>query len=250
MKTLYIDCRLAGISGDMMMGALIDLGANVNEIEEKLQALPIEPFSLRIEGIVKKGIYAQQFTVVEDDQKVDHRHYSTIKKMILESDVLSDRVKELSLRIFEPIAEAEAKIHHTTLEKVHFHEVGAVDSIVDIVGVAIALEQLKVERIVASPVAVGHGTVQIDHGTYPVPAPATLEMLTGLPIEKTDVQGELTTPTGAGFLKGIVDEFGPLPSMVVEKVGYGAGQKNLEDRPNVLRVVLGQSNSESDFQTV
>ncbi len=225
------------------MGALVDLGADLEAIEAKLATFPIEPFSLKVEGVIKKGIYAQQFTVEEkeDERATNHRHYSTIKKMIDESEVLSDRVKEMSLRIFHPIAEAEAKIHHSSLEKVHFHEVGAVDSIVDIVGTALALEQLGVERIVASPVVVGSGTIHIDHGVYPVPAPATLEMLTDVPIERTTIRGELTTPTGAGILKGLVTEFGPLPSMTIEKIGYGAGQKDFKDHPNVLRATLGHS---------
>lgn len=243
MKTLYIDCSLSGISGDMTMGALIDLGADVAEIEAKLSSLPIEPFTLKAEGVIKKGIYAQQFKVIEkeDERATNHRHFSTIKKMIEECEALSDSVKRLSLQIFQPIAEAEAKIHHSSLEKVHFHEVGAVDSIVDIVGTALALEQLDVEKIVAAPVVVGSGTIHIDHGVYPIPAPATLEMLTEIPVESTTIRGELTTPTGAGILKGIVSEFGPMPSMTVEKVGYGAGEKDFPHHPNVLRAVLGQS---------
>lgn len=245
MRTLYIDCSLSGISGDMMMGALIDLGANIRSIEEKLSTFPIESFSLQVEGVMKKGIFAQQFAVIENEEEraTDHRHYSTIRAMIEESDALSTREKERSLAIFQPIAASEAKIHDEPLEKVHFHEVGAVDSIVDIVGTAIALEQLQVDHIVASPVAVGSGTIEIDHGTYPVPAPATLHMLTHIPIERTDVRGELTTPTGAGFLKGLVTEFGPLPSMTIEKVGYGAGEKDFPHHPNVLRLCLGYSSS-------
>jgi len=243
MKTLYIDCSLSGISGDMTLGALIDLGADLAEIEAKISTLPIEPFSLKVEGVVKKGIFSQQFTVVEkeDERATNHRHFSTIKKMIQDSEALSDQVKQLSLDIFQPIAEAEAKIHNQTMEKVHFHEVGAVDSIVDIIGTAIALEQLGIERITASPVVTGSGTIHIDHGVYPIPAPATLEMLKGIPVERTTIRGELITPTGAGILKGLVTEFGPMPGMTVEKVGYGAGQKDFPKHPNVLRAVIGQS---------
>ncbi|NEU30118.1 LarC family nickel insertion protein [bacterium LRH843] len=246
MKTLYIDCGLSGISGDMTMGALIDLGADMADIEAKIATLPIEPFTLKAEGIVKKGIYAKQFTVVEKEEEraTNYRHFSTIKKMIEDAEALSDRVKEISLQIFQPIAEAEAKIHHQPMEKVHFHEVGAVDSIVDIIGTAIALEQLEIERIVAAPVVVGSGTIHIDHGVYPIPAPATLEMLKEVPIQSTTIRGELTTPTGAGILKGLVTEFGPMPSMTVEKIGYGSGQKDFPHHPNVLRVVLGESRSE------
>lgn len=245
MRTLYFDCSLSGISGDMTLGALIDLGADITAIEKKISTLPIEPFSLQVKGIVKKGIYSQQFAVVEkeDERATNHRHYSTIKKMIEDAEALTDREKELSIKIFQPIAEAEAKIHHQSMEKVHFHEVGAVDSIVDIIGTAIALEQLGIDKVIASPVVVGSGTIHIDHGVYPIPAPATLEILKDVPLESTTIRGELTTPTGAGILKGLVDEFGPMPSMIVNKIGYGAGQKDFPHHPNVLRVILGQPRS-------
>lgn len=244
MKSLYIDCSISGISGDMTLGALVDAGADLKEIEEQLQSLPIEPFRLEIEGVVKTGIYSKKLHVIQDPDHppVHHRHYSTIKKMI-EDSALTGKAKQLALAIFEPIAHSEAKIHNVSMEKVHFHEVGAVDSIVDVLGVAIALDQLEIERIVASPVVVGSGKIDIDHGKYPVPAPATLEMLIGIPIKRTDIEGELTTPTGAGILKGIVDEFGPLPSMTIDKVGYGAGAKDFDHHPNVLRVVLGRTDS-------
>ncbi|WP_017728985.1 LarC family nickel insertion protein [Halalkalibacterium ligniniphilum] len=242
MRTLYVDCGISGISGDMTLAMLIDLGANLALIEEKLKEFPIERFRIEVEGIIKKGIYAQKLEVVEEEERATHhRHYSTIKKMIEESSVLSDKTKELSIKIFHPIAEAEAKIHHSTMEKVHFHEVGAVDSIVDIVGVALAIEQLEIDHIVASPVVVGSGSIDIDHGRYPIPAPATLEILKGIPIKRTTVTGELTTPTGAGILKGLVDEFGPIPTMMIEKIGYGAGKKDFDHHPNVLRGMIGET---------
>ncbi|WP_102346572.1 nickel pincer cofactor biosynthesis protein LarC [Bacillus sp. Marseille-P3661] len=239
-KILYIDCSISGISGDMTLAALYDLGVDIEEIEKKIQAFPIETFKIEKSQVVKKGISSKKIDVVimEDVKKVNHRHYSHIKDMI-EQSAITETAKEYAIKIFEHIAIAEAKIHNTTMEKVHFHEVGAVDSIVDIVGTAIALDVLGVEKVVSSPVVVGNGKISIDHGRYPVPAPATLELLTGIPIESTDVKGELTTPTGAGILRGMVSEFGPIPSMVAEKIGYGAGSKEFPTHPNVLRMILG-----------
>ncbi|MGO4886655.1 LarC family nickel insertion protein [Anaerobacillus sp. MEB173] len=241
MKVLYLDCSISGISGDMTLGALVDLGADIKEIERLLNEFSIEPFEIKVEGVMKKGIYSKKVHVIEnvEGKKVNHRHYSTIKKMIEDSS-LTERAKQLSLAIFEPIALAESKIHNSSLEKVHFHEVGAVDSIVDTVGVAIALDQLHIDKVYASPVVVGGGSIMIDHGRYPVPAPATLEMLTKIPLKSSSVEGELTTPTGAGILKGVVSDFGPIPSMTIEKVGYGAGTKDFPEHPNVLRAILGE----------
>lgn len=159
---------------------------------------------------------------------------------MIEQAGLSPRATELSLAIFTKIGEAEAKIHGIPLEQVHFHEVGAVDSIVDIVGVAIAVDYLEPDRIVSAPVPLGAGTIHIDHGLYPVPAPATLEMMRGLPIAPSPHRMEMTTPTGAAIIATLADEFQPgLPPMVVESVGYGAGTKDLPNQPNVLRTVLG-----------
>lgn len=242
MRILYLDCSISGISGDMTLAALVDVGADLKQIEEQLQALPLEPFRLEVAGVMKQGIHSQKLHIIQDPDNapVHHRHYRDIQNMIADSP-LTEKAKELAQAIFEPIGHAEAKIHHTPVEKVHFHEVGAVDSIVDAVGVAVALDQLGIERIVASPVVVGSGKIDIDHGRYPVPAPATLEMLTGIPVIRSDVEAELTTPTGAGILKGVVDEFGPLPSMTIEKVGYGAGTKDFAGHPNVLRAVVGRA---------
>lgn len=239
---LYIDCSISGISGDMTLGSFVDLGVNLLDIEKELNDFPIEPFKLKVRGVNKKGIYSQKVEVVIDNNHppTHHRHYSEIKKMIKESR-LADNVKDLAFKIFEPIAFAEAKIHNSSIDKVHFHEVGAVDSIVDIVGTAIAIDQLEVERIISSPVVVGGGTINIDHGRYPVPAPATLELLNGIPIKESYVQSELTTPTGAAILKGLANSFGPLPNMIIKKVGYGAGSKDFKDHPNVLRTILGES---------
>lgn len=173
------------------------------------------------------------------DHHHHHRAYRDIVQMISESD-LSDKVKNMSLQIFKKIGEAEGKIHGMPLETVHFHEVGAVDSIIDIVGTAILLEQLEVEEIKASPIPTGSGKIHIDHGIYPVPAPATLEILRGVPIANSEVRGELTTPTGAAIAAVLAKEFCTFPSMKVKKVGYGAGTKTFPQHPNVLRVVIGE----------
>jgi uncharacterized protein (TIGR00299 family) protein len=192
--------------------------------------------------VVKRGISAMKLDVILDPQHPPkhHRHYSEIVQVIQQAG-FNERVTALSLAIFEKIGIAEAKIHGIPVEKVHFHEVGAIDSIVDIVGVALAIDSLQVERIFASPVPLGSGTIHIDHGIYPVPAPATLEMMRGLPIASTNYNLEMTTPTGAGIISGIVDEFSKsFPPMIVDTIGYGAGTRDLPNQPNVLRVVVGK----------
>ncbi|MFC2947842.1 LarC family nickel insertion protein [Virgibacillus sediminis] len=169
----------------------------------------------------------------------DHRTYKDIVKMIGDSD-LDEQVKDTAVKIFTKIGEAEGKIHGQPLDKVHFHEVGAVDSIIDIVGTAILIHQLGTDTIKCSPVPVGGGKIHIDHGIYPVPAPATLEILRGVPIASSNIKGELTTPTGAAIAAVLADEYGPMPSMKIIDIGYGAGTKTFKDHPNVLRAVLGE----------
>ena len=169
----------------------------------------------------------------------DHRSYQQIVKMI-KSAQFSAKVENNAVDIFKKIGEAEAKIHGTTLEEVHFHEVGAVDSIIDIVGTAILLDQLDVDKIISSSVPVGSGSIHIDHGIYPVPAPATLEILKGTPIATSDLTGELTTPTGAAIIAQLATAFSTMPTMEVESIGYGAGTRNYPNHPNVLRVIIGE----------
>ncbi|WP_277678005.1 LarC family nickel insertion protein [Gracilibacillus dipsosauri] len=172
----------------------------------------------------------------------DHHHHRTYKDIVelIANSELSDSVKEISQKIFRVIGEAEAKIHGMDLEKVHFHEVGAIDSIIDIVGTAILIDKLAVNQIIASPVPTGSGRIKIDHGIYPVPAPATLEILKNVPLQNIDVTAELTTPTGAAIIKVLVDEFSQsVPSMKINQTGYGAGTKTFREHPNVLRVMLG-----------
>ncbi|MEW9700610.1 nickel pincer cofactor biosynthesis protein LarC [Paenibacillus sp. SI8] len=241
MRILYLDC-FSGISGDMTLGALVDAGADRAYIEDELAKIKLEPYQLEWKRVVKRGISALKLDVLLDPEHPPkhHRHYSEIVRVI-QSAGFNERVTALSLAIFEKIGIAEAKIHGIPVEKVHFHEVGAIDSIVDIVGVALAIDSLQIERIYASPVPLGSGTIHIDHGIYPVPAPATLEMMRGLPIASTNYSLELTTPTGAGIISGIVDEFSKsFPPMIVDTIGYGAGTRDLPNQPNVLRVVVGQ----------
>ncbi len=240
MKIIYLDC-ISGISGDMTLGALVDAGADSNYIETELAKLSVSPFSLSWNRVNKKGISSikADVQVDPDSPPAHHTHYSDIIQMIRDAS-LPERVTARSLAIFERIAIAEGKIHGLPLEKVHFHEVGAVDSIVDTVGVALALESLQIDSIWCSPIPLGYGTVVCAHGIYPIPAPATLEILKGIPLASLPIQKELTTPTGAGIVSALVDEFHvSLPSMTVTSIGYGAGTRDLSERPNVLRVIVG-----------
>jgi len=237
-RLAYFDCH-SGISGDMTLAALVDAGAEIDKLNDVLGSLGLPGLKLQATQVKKAGYRATQVSVLHQPEHC-HRHLHQIVKLI-ESSVLSDRQKALALRIFRRLAEAEARVHGTTIEKVHFHEVGAADSIADIVGTAVALDLLGIQRVVASPVVVGHGTVRIAHGLSSVPAPATAELLRGIPIAQADVEGELTTPTGAAILAALAEGFGPPPAMVIEQVGCGAGQKDLPDRANVLRVLVGRS---------
>ena len=220
-----------------MLGALIDAGVDLSVVQQGIDSLGLPSCRLAIEEVKKKGFRALQLTVEHEPEHV-HRHLHHIVSMI-EGSTLSDSQRERALRIFQKLAEAEAKVHGLTIDKVHFHEVGAVDSIADIVGAAIALDLLGVERIVCSHVPTGTGFVEIAHGRCSIPAPATGEMLKGVPIAESNVQGELTTPTGAAIVASLVESFGPLPAMSIESIGYGAGQKDFE-QPNLLRLLVGE----------
>jgi hypothetical protein len=238
MRIAYLDCA-SGISGDMTLGALIDAGVDLAAISAGLDSLGLPGVKLSTKEVKKKGFRATQL-VVEHTPEHAHRHLHHIVKMI-DAGQLTPRQQDLAKRIFQRLAEAEAKVHGTTIEKVHFHEVGAVDSIADIVGSAIAWDLLAVDRIVASPVPTGGGIITIAHGRSSVPAPATAELLRGVPLVESAVQCELTTPTGAAILSTLVDSYGPLPSMKIERIGYGAGQRDLPEQPNVLRLFVGET---------
>ena len=259
MKTLYLDL-FSGISGDMFVGALIGLGADPNRLNHELQRLPLEGFHLHVSPGQKSGIAGIKFDVhVADHHHHEHagsaphshehehehgRNYSQIRELIAQSQ-LNDWVKEKSLAVFERIAVAEAKIHGLPVDKVHFHEVGAVDSIVDIVGGCLALDLLGRPRVLASGVVDGTGWVDCAHGRLPIPVPATLAILgaRGVAISQCDEPHELVTPTGAALVAELAESFGPMEGMVAEKIGYGLGSRNNRSRPNVLRAILGKSGS-------
>jgi uncharacterized protein (TIGR00299 family) protein len=232
----YFDC-FSGISGDMTLGALIDLGAPVEWLQDELLRLPLKGFRVTATPIMRNGIRAT-FASVEIENSGHSRDYKKIKSL-LEDCPLSDAVKSRSLAIFETLARVEAGIHGCDLQEVHFHEVGGVDAIVDIVGTALCLEKLGIHKVISSRIPLGSGFVQCQHGKLPVPAPATIEILKDAPVYGTDAASELVTPTGAAILTSLAEFFGPLPAMHVKKIGYGAGQRELPDRPNLLRIITG-----------
>ena len=240
MKTLYFDC-FAGASGDMILGALIAAGVEPEAFKQQLSLLGVQGYAIDFETVDRSGIsatYARVQTVPEHA----HRHLSDILRIIYDSR-LSDPVKERAAKIFTRLAEAEARVHNQAIEQIHFHEVGALDAIIDVVGAAICFELLGIERFVSSALHVGSGTVEMAHGRFPVPPPAVTELLKGVPFYSTDLKGELLTPTGAAIITTVCNEYGPIPQMRVEYTGYGAGTREYEKFPNVLRVMIGEVDS-------
>lgn len=257
MRVLYYDC-FCGISGDMNLGALIDLGVDKNYLVNEISKLNLNSeFDIKIEKALKNGIDGTRVDVLlkehhhehgdghEDEH--EHHHHRNLQdiKSIINSSSLKDSIKKASMEIFMKVAEAEAKVHNKPIDMVHFHEVGAIDSIVDIVGAAICLDYLKVDKILASPVQVGGGFVKCAHGIIPVPAPATIEILRNIPIKSGIVQFETTTPTGAAIIAANVEEFIDRVDFSIESIGYGIGHRDLEI-PNVLRVYLGEQESKEE----
>ena len=249
LRAAYFDCY-SGISGDMILGALVDLGVDPRKIRKALKTLDLKGYKLKTSR-VQRGLIAGTKVQVRLTKSSHHpaRKYSDIKKLIADSD-LSSTAKKNSLEIFKRIAQVEAAIHDTAMEKIHFHEIGAVDSIVDIVGGVVAIESLKLDKIYASPLNVGEGFVQCAHGCLPVPAPATLKLLQGIPVFSNGIKKELTTPTGAAMIGFYADKFGSLPAMKIVGDGYGAGDHIIAEMPNMLRVVLGEISAESDEELV
>jgi uncharacterized protein (TIGR00299 family) protein len=237
MKTLYFDC-FAGASGDMILGALIAAGVDPNAFKEQLSLLDLTGYTIDFETVDRSGISAT-YARIQIPHEHGHRHLSDILKIIYDSR-LSESIKDRAAKIFTRLAEAEARVHNEPVEKVHFHEVGAVDAIIDVVGAAIGFELLGIERFVASPIHVGSGTTVMDHGRYPVPPPAVAELIKGVPFYSTDIVGELLTPTGAAILTTVCDSFGPIPQMKLERAGYGAGTREYKKFPNALRVLVGE----------
>lgn len=237
MKVAYFDC-FAGISGDMTLGALLDAGVEKGRFQGEIKKLSEINFDLRIEKVNKNGIEATNVEVIVPEEH-HHRHLKDIVRIIESSD-LPDGTRAKAIHTFQVLAEAEGAVHGTSADHVHFHEVGAVDAIVDIVGSCILLEMLGVDQVIASPLPMGHGFVEAAHGRIPLPAPATVEILKGVPIYDANVEGELVTPTGAAIVRALANGFGAMPPMSVESVGYGAGKTNFPF-PNVLRVMIGES---------
>jgi hypothetical protein len=244
---LYFDIN-SGISGDMTIASLLDLGLDKDKYLEELKKIKLTGYEIEISKVKKNGITATDFKVILEDETHHkhsdhshkhesshlHRNFNDIKELINQSD-LSRKVKDLSIDIFAKVAEAEAKVHDKDINKVHFHEVGAVDSIVDIVGTSILVEMLNPDHIYASAVPLGTGFVDAAHGRIPVPAPATLEILKNVPVYAAGVRGELVTPTGAAIIKTLAEEFIEMPELEITKIAYGAGKKDFEIT-NLLRV--------------
>jgi uncharacterized protein (TIGR00299 family) protein len=242
MKLLYFDC-FAGVSGDMTLGALVSAGADRRALVEQLEQLDFGNFEVRFEQVDRAGISA----VRADVRTGEHHHHRGLSQIlkIIERSRLGDGVKDRAARIFTRLAEAEARVHNMPVEQVHFHEVGALDAIVDVVGACIGFEFLGVEGFAASPLHVGSGTVEMAHGRFPVPPPAVVELLRDRPVYATDIVGELVTPTGAAIVSTLCENYGPMPAMRLRATGYGAGGRSYEKFPNVLRVFVGETDADA-----
>jgi hypothetical protein len=251
-RVAHFDC-FSGISGDMVLGAVLDAGVSPDAIRAALDSLGL-PIQLEIEKVKRCGFAATKVTVNAEDQE-DYRFLPDVEA-ILAKAALTPKQRELATTIFRKVAVAESVAHGMPLERVHFHEVGALDSIADIVGAAVGLDLLGVDRFTSSPVAVGSGTVKCAHGIMPVPTPGTAELLKGVPIAKCPVKGELATPTGVAILTSVATEFVDTPTMVIEQIGHGAGTKDPIEQPNILRLLVGKAHgrtsvvSESDTVTI
>lgn len=238
MRTLYFDC-FAGASGNMILGALIAAGVDREMLLKELRKLELPEFDLAVESVDRSGISSTHVNVEIPDEK-NHRHLPEIELIINGTD-LSPRVKEQSTAIFRRLAAAEAAVHGIEIEKVHFHEVGGLDAIIDVVGSCIGFEMLGIDRFIASKIHTGTGFVDMAHGKFPVPPPAVTELLKGVPFYSTEVEGELITPTGAAIISTLCDSYGALPDLTLESSGYGAGTRTYEKFPNVLRILVGET---------
>ncbi|HUL28984.1 MAG TPA: nickel pincer cofactor biosynthesis protein LarC [Thermodesulfobacteriota bacterium] len=247
MRIAYFDC-FSGASGDMILGSLIDAGVSPQRLKAELKKLRIPNVHLRVQKVLKRGISGTQVLVEGRNEKRSHRNLKEILRIVDRSSLASE-VKEKSEEIFRRIASVEGRIHQIPTEEVHFHELGGLDSIVDVVGAVWGIGQFEVDKICVSKINVGGGFVKCDHGILPVPAPATLSLMEGKPIYSSGVERELLTPTGAAILTTLGSEFGPLPRITVERTGYGAGRDDLP-HPNLLRLLIGTSESTSGKETV
>jgi pyridinium-3,5-bisthiocarboxylic acid mononucleotide nickel chelatase len=244
MRILYYDC-FSGISGDMNLGAMIDLGVDKDFLTGELNKLNLKGWELIAEKDQRHGIFGTKVTVRQTQHEHSHRHLSDIE-MIIKNSTLDERTKALSMKIFMKVALAEASVHKIPVGKVHFHEVGAIDSIIDVVGAAICFNVLNVDGVHVSPVELGSGFVNCDHGRLPVPAPATAEIIQGIPVKKGGVDFEATTPTGAAIIAALGTEFGNDSIIKIEKTAYGIGHKEHPVVPNLLRVFLGEKTAATE----
>lgn len=240
MRVAYFDC-FSGASGDMIIGSLLDAGLDIEKLKQEVSKLNLTHYGLEVEQAMK-GTIGGSKAIISVQQHHHHHHHrklDDIKEIITNSEI-EESIKQQSIAIFIRLAEAEAKVHRTDIEQIHFHEVGAMDTIIDVVGAVAGFQLLGIETIYCSPFNVGSGTVECAHGIMPVPAPATTELIKGKPVYSAGGEGELLTPTGAAILTVLSREFGPMPPMVLEEVGYGAG--TLEGAiPNLLRVLIGEA---------
>ncbi|HHT9113420.1 MAG: nickel pincer cofactor biosynthesis protein LarC [Planctomycetes bacterium] len=249
MKIVYFDC-FSGISGDMILGAFVDAGLDINFLKEQLAQLHLHGYEISAEKVKRAGISGTKVHVIishkDTHSHANHHHHSTHLnlsgiKTIIEKSTLHHDIKRDSIRIFQRLAEVEAKVHNTSPEKVHFHEVGAIDAIVDIVGSVIAIRRLGIEKIYFSPIPTGYGYTKCEHGTFPVPAPATAELLKTQLLKSVDIEKELTTPTGAAVITTLGEGLRTTPEMRVLQIGYGAGSNDNPTVPNLLRVLIGEA---------
>jgi len=235
MKIAYFDC-FSGIAGDMILGALLDAGLELNALKKELKKLPLNRYEIKVKKVKKNEVVGTKLEIKVPKEKT-HRHLKNIFKIIDKSS-LDKKIKDDSKKIFKRLAEAEALVHGVDIDKIHFHEVGGVDAIIDIVGAVVGLNILKVDRIYCSPLPLGRGFVKFSHGKFPVPAPATLELCKDIPVRYTGIEGELVTPTGAAIITTLAD-FSERQDFKIENIGYGAGSMDLNEIPNLLRVMIG-----------
>jgi uncharacterized protein (TIGR00299 family) protein len=238
MKTLYFDC-FAGASGDMILGALVGAGVEPRALIDQLQLLDVSGWQIDFERVDRSGISAT-YARVQIAHEHAHRHLGDILKIIYDSR-LNARVKECAAQIFSRLAEAEARVHNEPVEKIHFHEVGALDAIIDVCGAAIGFDLLGIDQFICSPLRVGYGMAEMAHGRFPIPPPAVAELLKGKPIYAGDIEGEFVTPTGAAIIISVCERFEAIPPMKIEATGYGAGSRNPKGFPNALRVMVGET---------
>jgi uncharacterized protein (TIGR00299 family) protein len=238
MRTLYFDC-FAGASGDMILGALVGAGVEPRALIDQLELLGVSGWKVDFETVDRSGISATAARVHTAHEHA-HRHLGDILKIIYASG-LTDGVKDRAARMFSLLAEAESRVHNQPIDKIHFHEVGALDAIIDVCGAAIGFELLGIERFISSPLRVGSGMIEMAHGRFPIPPPAVAELLKGKPIYAGEIEGEFVTPTGAAIIGAVCENFGPIPEMKIAATGYGAGSRNPKNFPNTLRVFIGET---------